>query len=42
MTAAAKKSLMVKQAVRMVAGAVTGAGSVILFMEAGGKASLVA
>jgi hypothetical protein len=40
MTAAAKKSLMVKQAVRMVAGAVTGAGSVILFMEAGGKTRL--
>ena len=40
MTAAAKKSLMVKQAVRMLAGAVVGAGTVILFMEAGGKARL--
>lgn len=40
MTAATKKSLMVKQGIRMLAGAVTGAGGVILFMEAGGKALL--
>jgi hypothetical protein len=40
MTAAKKKSLVVKQGLRMLLGAVTGAGAVVLFMEAGGKARL--
>jgi cytochrome bd-type quinol oxidase subunit 2 len=40
MTAATKKSVIVKQGLRMLAGAVCGAVGVIAFMEAGGKASL--